>query len=149
MSGKGLKLSGVIAAFAVMILALAAACGGGEPQELEIPVSVEDGEMTPEVIKVKQGDMVTLKIQSRETIQFHLHTYDIETTVEPGTVEDFFFVADATGRFRITSHRLGGERGQPEDGSGDHENGEEEHEAPEEQPEDGETDIGFLEVGPR
>ncbi len=149
MRGKGLKLGGVVAGFAALILALAVACGGGEPQELDIQVSVKDGEMTPKVIKVKQGDIVTLKIQSTEAIQFHLHTYDIETTVEPGTVADFFFVADATGRFRITSHHLEGEREQPEDESGDHENGEEEHEPAGEQPEDGERDIGFLEVGPR
>ena len=84
MRGKGLKLGGVVAGFAALILALAVACGGGEPQELDIQVSVKDGEMTPKVIKVKQGDIVTLQIQSTEAIQFHLHTTTSKLPWNPG-----------------------------------------------------------------
>ena len=133
MNAKGLKLSGLLIAAAVLLIVLAAACGGGEPQELEIPVRVEGEKMTPETIKVKQDDMVTLKIQSDDAIEFHLHTYDIEMEVEPGTVTDLFFVADATGRFRITFHHVD----------------EEEEATHEETEEQEEIDIGFLEVQPR
>ena len=154
MSIKALKPSGVITALTVLIMVFAMACGGGEPRELEIPVSVEDGKMTPETIEVKQDDKVTLKIQSDDAIEFHLHTYDIEKDVEPGTVVDLFFVADATGRFRITSHHLeeeqeatGEETGdhEAEEDDGDHETGEEAGDNETEE----ETDIGFLEVRPR
>ena len=133
MTIKALKLSALLTAVAVLVTVLAAACGDGKPEELEIDVRVEGGDMSPGTIKVKQGDMVTLKIQAEEAGEFHLHTYDIEKDIEPGETADFFFVADATGRFRITFHPL-----VEDEGEGEQEDEEEE-----------EIDIGFLEVGPR
>ena len=85
-------------------------------------------------IRVKQGDMVTLKIQADEAGEFHLHTYDIEADIEAAVETDFYFVADATGRFKITYHHQ-------EDG---------EHQEDEaEDDEEGEIEVGFLEVQPR
>ena len=84
--------------------------------------------MSPGTIKVKQGDMVTLNIQVEEAGEFHLHGYDIEQDIEPGQAADFFFVASAAGRFKITFHRT--EEGEEDD-------------------EDHEIEIGYLEVGPR
>ena len=138
MTIRGLKLSALLIAVAALCILLAAACRGGEPEELEIPVNVEGGKMNPETIKVKQGDMVTLKIQADDAIEFHLHTYDIKKDVVVGEVVDFFFVADATGRFRITFHHL-------EEGEGEHKEKEGEQKKNEEE----EIDLGFLEVGPR
>ena len=130
---------------AVLATLLAAACGGGEAEELEITVSVEGEAMSPETIKVKQGDMVTLEIQVEEAGEFHLHGYDIEKDIEPGQVTDFFFVADATGRFKITFHHS--EEGEGEetksDGQGSKTEGDHEEEEGEE------VEIGYLEVGPR
>ena len=123
---------------AVMATLLSAACGGGDPEELEIPVKVEHEKLFPETIKVKQHDMVTLKVEAEEPGELHLHGYDIQMDVAPGEVADLFFEADATGRFKITFHRL-------EAGEGDHVEEEEgEHEEEEE-----EVQIGVLEVGPR
>ena len=133
MNTKALELSAWLTAVAVLVTVLSAACGGGEPEELEIPVRVEGEKLIPETIKVKQGDLVTFKIQVEEPGEFHLHTYDIEKHIEPGETAGFFFVADATGRFRITFHPL-----EEDEGEGEHEDEEEE-----------EIDIGFLEVGPR
>jgi plastocyanin len=89
---------------AVLLLLAAAACGGGGPEELEIPVKLEHGALSPETIRVKQGDMVTLKIETEETGQLHLHGYDIEKDVSAGGVIDLFFVAETTGRYQITFH---------------------------------------------
>ncbi|MDA1129262.1 MAG: hypothetical protein O2913_11275 [Chloroflexi bacterium] len=89
----------------------AAACGGGEPEALDIPVSIQAGVMSPETIRVKQGDLVTLKIQADEPGEFHLHTYDIESDIPGEELTDFYFVADATGRFRITYHHKQEESG--------------------------------------
>lgn len=138
MNIRALKLSGFMTIVAILATVLAAACGGGEPEELEIPVNVEGGKMSPETIRVKQGDMVTLKIQADDAIEFHLHTYDIKKDLAAGEVVDFFLVADATGRFRITFHHLEEEKGKHGEAEGEHkENGEEE------------IALGFLEVGPR
>ena len=127
---RALKLSALITTVAVLATFLVAACANGEPDELEIPVKVIGETMNPETITVKQGDMVTLKIQVEEPGEFHLHTYDLEMDIEPAEVTDFFFLAEATGRFRITFHPSDEER------AGEHEDEEE-------------IDIGFLEVRPR
>ncbi|MBC8280658.1 MAG: hypothetical protein H8E48_07735 [Chloroflexi bacterium] len=107
MNFKKPKLTGLLMAVGLMAMVAAAACGGGDPEELDIPVSIHAGEMDPGTIKVKQGDMVTLKIQADEGGEFHLHTYDIEKEIEAETETDFYFVAEATGRFKITYHPQG------------------------------------------
>lgn len=93
--------------FGAILLTLIVACGGGDPEELDIPVKVENGSLTPATIQVKQGDMVTLKIDTEEAGEFHLHGYDIEMDVPAGVPTDFFVLADITGRFKITFHAAG------------------------------------------
>jgi len=116
---------------------LAAACGGSAPEAVEIPVTVEGKTMNPGTIRVKQGDMVTLKIDAEDDGEFHLHGYDIEQNIDGDAVASFYFVADATGRFKITFHHS-------KKGDDEHKEGNHGHEE-----EDAEFDIGFLEVGPR
>ena len=137
MSIKNLKLTGLMMAVGLIAMVAAAACGGGDPEELNLEIRIEKGVMSPETIKVKQGDMVTLKIQADEGGEFHLHTYDIEADIPATSETDFFFVANATGRFKITYHPQ-------EEGEHDEEEGEHEDED-----EDGEIEVGFLEVQPR
>lgn len=114
MNIKKLKLIGMVIAMSLFATVAAAACGGGDPEELDIPVNIEAGEMSPETIKVQQGDMVTLQINADEGGEFHLHTYDIEAEIEANIQTDFYFVAEATGRFKITYHPVG---------EGDHDEG--------------------------
>ena len=97
----------MVIAMSLFATVAAAACGGGDPEELDIPVNIEAGEMSPETIKVQQGDMVTLQINADEGGEFHLHTYDIEAEIEANIQTDFYFVAEATGRFKITYHPVG------------------------------------------
>ena len=99
-----LKTLGFCAGLAVLITALAAACGGADPEEVEISVSLQDKQLTPETVRVGQDDTVTLKIESDAPGSLHLHGYDLEREVGPGTVSDFVFVANATGRYRIAFH---------------------------------------------
>ena len=83
---------------------LTTACGGSAPEAVEIPVNVKGEAMDPGTIRVKQGDMVTLKIKAEESGEFHLHGYEIEQDINEDEVTDLYFVADATGRYRITFH---------------------------------------------
>jgi len=101
------KLIGMVIAMSLFAMVAAAACGGGDPEELDIPVNIEARKMSPETIKVQQGDMVTLKINADEGGEFHLHTYDIEVEIEANIQTDFYFIAEATGRFKITYHPVG------------------------------------------
>ena len=56
------------------------------------------------VIRVKQGDNVTLRWSSDRTINLHLHGYDIEKKLEAGVTADMTFHARATGRFAVEIH---------------------------------------------
>ena len=148
------RLIWVLVVLLPMLLLAAAACGGGGPEELEIPVKLIGDQLDPETIRVAQGDSVTLLIEVEEPGEFHLHGYDIEEDIEPGEAAEFFFVAEATGRFRITFHAAEEEHqshngGQPgpdaavHNGTPESPRGEDNHDEGEE------VDIGFLEVRPR
>lgn len=141
MNTKKLKLTGLLLAVGLIAIIAGAACSGGDPQELDIEVSIDHGVMNPETIEVIHGDMVTLKILANEGGEFHLHTYDIEMDIEAGSETDFFFVAEATGRFKITYHPQGESEHNEEE-----KEGEEEHD---QQDETREIEVGFLEVQPR
>ena len=99
-----LKTLAFCAGLAVLIAALAAACGTDDPEEVGIDVSLQNNQLTPGTIQVSQDDTVTLKIESDVPGSLHLHGYDIEREVAPGTVADLVFVANATGRYRIAFH---------------------------------------------
>jgi hypothetical protein len=57
------------------------------------------------VIRVQQGDSVKLRWTSDRAIVLHLHGYDIESKVEPGSVAEMSFLARATGRFSVEEHK--------------------------------------------
>ena len=109
-----LSLSLLLTLLALLLLLLAACGPSAGPQELTLTAKFEAGKLTPETLQAKQGDMVTLQIETDRPGSFHLHGYDLEEAGGVGTVTDFQFVADATGRYRIAFH--GG--GDP-DNSGD------------------------------
>ena len=72
---------------------------------------LEQGKLSPGTIRVKQGDMATLKIEAAEPGQLHLHGYDTVKEVAAGEAVDLFFVADVTGRFQVTFHAGGSAHG--------------------------------------
>jgi hypothetical protein len=56
------------------------------------------------LIKVQQGDEVTLRFTTDAPLTLHLHGYDIERAIAPGTPGEMRFTARATGRFPIERH---------------------------------------------
>jgi FtsP/CotA-like multicopper oxidase with cupredoxin domain len=56
------------------------------------------------LIRVKRGDVVTLKWSADKAMSLHLHGYDIEKEVAPGAVTEMTFAARATGRFTVEPH---------------------------------------------
>ena len=103
-----LSLSLLLTLLALLLLLLAACGPSAGPQELTLTAKFEAGKLTPETLQAKQGDMVTLQIETDRPGSFHLHGYDLEEAGAAGTVTDFQFVADATGRYRIAFHGGGG-----------------------------------------
>ena len=115
--------------FTVLIMSLAAACGsqagpadpsengseGGPGAVSSSPSSVKgtpiavkflDSQLSPETIRVSQGDSVTLNLETDQPGTFHIHGYDYQQEARVGEVTDFQFTADATGRFRINFHGM-------------------------------------------
>jgi hypothetical protein len=76
----------------------------GAPLDRTFDVSIRDGEMKPAETSVREGDSVTLRIDSDEPMEFHLHGYDAEREVQQGETDESHFRADITGRFEIEDH---------------------------------------------
>jgi hypothetical protein len=76
--------------------------------EVVFDIKVEKGGVAPNMrlIRVRQGDAVKLRWTTDRPIMLHLHGYDIEKKVEPGTITEMAFEARATGRFPIEEHKL-------------------------------------------
>jgi hypothetical protein len=104
------------------ILALTAQFVAAEPRVVELAIRGGTLPREQRVIQVVQGDAVTLRWTSDRALALHLHGYDIEQRVTPGTPATMSFTARATGRFPIEVH--GGQTGR-------------------------EATLGYLEVHPR
>ena len=95
----------LVLCFLVPALLLLAACGPSDaPEQIAVTANFASGQMAPSTITAKQGDTVTLKIESDNPGTFHLHGYDLEGESGSGSPAEIQFVADATGRFPLTFH---------------------------------------------
>jgi Cupredoxin-like domain len=74
------------------------------PQDRTFDVSVKGGKMSPDEISVDEGDTVTLHVSTDNSMELHVHGYDMEQEVEPGQESTLRFKADLTGRFEIEDH---------------------------------------------
>ena len=86
------------------ILGLAAHPVAAEPRVIELAIRGETLPLAQRVIRVQHGDAVTLRWTSDRALTLHLHGYDIEQRVTPGTAATMAFTARATGRFSIEVH---------------------------------------------
>ena len=83
----------------------------GAPRDRSFDVSIENGEMSPDVISADEGDRVTLRVSSDRPMELHVHGYDVEGEIEPGQEARLRFEADLTGRFEIEDHESESELG--------------------------------------
>ena len=74
--------------------------------EVTFALRIENGHVPDNMrlIRVKQNDVVKLHWTTDRPMTVHLHGYDIEKEVEPGTVTEMAFTARATGRFTVEPH---------------------------------------------
>jgi hypothetical protein len=90
-----------------VLLALALVAADTSPAaELSFVLKIENGHVARNMrrIRVKQGDLVRLQWSTDRRMSLHLHGYDIEKEVVPGTVTEMTFNARATGRFTVSPH---------------------------------------------
>jgi hypothetical protein len=83
--------------------------GGASAAELAFDIRIEQGRVPDamRLMRVHEGDSVTLRWTSDRPVTLHLHGYDIERRVVPGAVTEYGFTAYATGRFSIEIHGPG------------------------------------------
>jgi hypothetical protein len=87
--------------------ALAAMTATANAADVTFDLRIERGQVQQAMrrIRVKQGDEVKLRWSTDRRTMLHLHGYDIEMTVEPGSVAEMAFTARATGRFPVSVHK--------------------------------------------
>lgn len=100
----------VIAAVLAATLLPAARDGAAETRAFEL--AVRNGELPVElrVVRVRQGDEVTLRWTTDKALAIHLHGYDIEMPLSPAAPVVMRFTARASGRFPVEIHGRGGHR---------------------------------------
>ena len=97
-----------LAAVVVAFIAIDGAVA--EPRLFDL--ALKDGRL-PEnqrLVRVRQGDEVTLKWTTDRPFTLHLHGYDLEARLVPQTPIELRFTARATGRFPLEIHGPGTER---------------------------------------
>jgi hypothetical protein len=75
-----------------------------EPRVFDLAMSGGTLPSEQRVIRVQQGDAVTLRWTSDRFLTLHVHGYDVEQRVTPTTTATMRFTARATGRFPIEIH---------------------------------------------
>ena len=73
------------------------------PQERAITLTVRDRVMRPHQFMVREGDQVTLRLETNVPITFRVDGYDITRELAPDQPETISFVAQRSGRFAISS----------------------------------------------
>lgn len=103
------SLAPLFLAFLLSTGALGTAAWAGEVKRFELTIAeraLASGEAT---LKVNEGDEVALAWQSDEAVELHLHGYDVEIALAPGTSGVMAVTATVSGRFPISSHGFGGD----------------------------------------
>lgn len=91
---------------ASMAIVMGAAALSAQAAEVAFDLRVQRGRV-PEnmrLVRVAQDDIVTLRWSADRPLLLHLHGYDLEWRVQPGTVARVTFTARLTGRFPIHAH---------------------------------------------
>lgn len=112
----------VLAMMTMLVVQPSIPCSFAEPTIIDLVIRGGSLPLEQRVIRVQQGDAVTLRWTSDQVLTLHLHGYDVERRVVPGATATMSFTARATGRFPIEVHGSEGRRA---------------------------TTLGYLEVHPR
>jgi FtsP/CotA-like multicopper oxidase with cupredoxin domain len=93
-----------------LAVGLAAVGGDAMAEPRAVDLQLKGGRLPPNqgVVRVRQGDEVTLKWTSDQAVVLHLHGYDIEAKITPPAPAEMRFTARAAGRFPIEIHGAGG-----------------------------------------
>jgi len=95
-----------------LLLTAAAGVAADEPPPHEVRIAGREVVQPAGARLVLQhGDAVRIRWRSDEAVDLHVHGYDLLVRVEADAPTETAFEARATGRFPVTSHGFGSERG--------------------------------------
>lgn len=82
---------------------------GAQTATRAFDVRIAQRRVPPEqrVLRATEGERILLRWTADEPLVLHLHGYDIETRVEPGSPAVTVFAARLTGRFPVEIHGAG------------------------------------------
>ena len=91
---KNKKTALILLGLALALACLLAACSDREPEDRTFNLEVQDGTLVKgnPPLQVKQGDGVTILVDTNKPILFHLHGYDIEQEAVPGNPAKLVFL---------------------------------------------------------
>src|SRR5262252_10780193 len=101
MWGPRLPIRLVLAAAAALLLCNSISVATAGDVTFVLPITNGHLPESMRLIRVKRNDVVKLEWSTDKPITIHLHGYDIEKEVAPGTVSEMTFTARATGRFTV------------------------------------------------
>jgi heme/copper-type cytochrome/quinol oxidase subunit 2 len=74
----------------------------GPPATHMITVQADDFTYSPATIRVRPGDVVTLRFEPQDVVHgLAIDGYDVSLTADPGQPAEATFVADRSGKFRF------------------------------------------------
>ena len=112
---KVFSLVGLIVPLVVLVVS----CGTSDaPEEVAVTTKFSGEEMMPSTVEARQGDTVSLTIESDQPGTFHLHGYDLTGEAKAAEPAEIQFTANATGRFALTFHGDPGGAGAATSGEG-------------------------------
>src|SRR6476646_912111 len=94
---------------ALAAIAIGTAARGIHAADVAFDLRVQNGRVpaSMRLVRVKEGDIVTLRWFADRPLLLHLHGYDIEWRLQAGVVGKVTFTARMTGRFPIHAHDTG------------------------------------------
>jgi hypothetical protein len=105
-SPRAVALGGLAAAG----LWLGAGPASAEPRLFELSIRAGVLPESSRVVRVRQGDDVTILWTADTPLTIHLHGYDLQATMAPGAPVSMRLTARATGRFPLDVHARGSEK---------------------------------------
>jgi hypothetical protein len=94
---------------AVLVADLLAALPRAAADTHVFELAVRDGKLPSDrrVVRVRQGDDVTLRWTTDQALTIHLHGYDVDLPLSPAAPASMRFTARASGRFPVEVHGHG------------------------------------------
>jgi hypothetical protein len=102
-----LKGASALGRLVVLVMLVAGATAWAEQRVIDLAIRAGELAKDKQVVRVRQGDEITLRWTTDQPLSIHLHGYDIENKLSPGRAVSMQFTARATGRFPIEIHPHG------------------------------------------